>query len=126
MKKIDVQLNGKTIKGYAVLRKGILWLHANGETWTTETVARRRGRKSGASSSRNPGEILAPMPGRIIKITAAPGSSVSAGDVVIVMEAMKMEYTLKALAAGSVSEVRVTAGDQVALGAVLAKLEITK
>jgi acetyl/propionyl-CoA carboxylase alpha subunit len=126
MKQIEVEVNGQTVKGYAVMRGGVLWTHANGETWTTETSSKRRGGRAGAASTANPGEITAPMPGKIIKISAPVGSEVKAGDVIIVMEAMKMEYTLKAQAAGRVSEVRSAAGDQVTLGAVLAKLEISK
>ncbi len=126
MKMIEVEVNGRMVRGYAVVRGGVLWTHANGRTWTTETGSKRRGSKAGAGASSNPSEITAPMPGKIIKISAPVGSDVAAGDVVIVMEAMKMEYTLKAQAAGRVAEISATAGDQVTLGAVLAKLELEK
>ena len=126
MKLVEVEVNGRTVKGYAVMRGGVLWTHADGETWTTETGSKRRGGRAGASSMSNPGEITAPMPGKIIKISAPVGSIVKPGDVVIVMEAMKMEYTLKAQAAGKVSAIHSAAGDQVMLGAVLAKLEIAR
>jgi biotin carboxyl carrier protein len=128
MKQIEVEVDGRTVKGYAVLRGGVLWTHAEGETWTTDVGGKRRGSSSSraGSGSVNPGEITAPMPGKIIKISAPQGSQVAAGDVVIVMEAMKMEYTLKAGAAGRVSEIRTAAGEQVALGAVLAKIEVEK
>ena len=124
MKSITVEIDGRTVKGFAVLKNGVLWTHVNGETWTTETGPRRRGGKKSGSSSANPAEITAPMPGKIIKISAAQGSQVALGDVVIVMEAMKMEYTLKAQAAGRVGEIRAQAGEQVLLGQVLVKLEI--
>lgn len=126
MKMVEVEINGRPVKGYAVLRGGVLWTHANGQTWTTETGARRRGGKASGGATQNPGEINAPMPGKVIKISAPIGSVVKPGDVVIVMEAMKMEYTLKAQAVGRVSEIRAQAGEQVALGAVLAKLELEK
>ncbi len=126
MREIEVEVNGKMVKGYAVMRGGVLWTHANGETWTTETGSKRRGGKASGSSAQNPGEITAPMPGKIIKISAPAGATVKAGDVVIVMEAMKMEYTLKAQAAGMVGEIRAQAGDQVTLGAVLAKIAVEK
>lgn len=126
MKQIEVEVNGCPVKGYAVMRGGVLWTHANGETWTTEAGPKRRGGRAGAAAASNPSEITAPMPGKIIKISAPEGSVVKAGDVVIVMEAMKMEYTLKAQAAGRVSAIRAQAGDQVTLGAILANLEIMK
>jgi len=124
MRIIEIEVNGKTVKGYAVMRGGVLWTHANGETWTTETGSKRRGGKAGGGLSQNPGEIAAPMPGKIIKISAPEGTVVKSGDVIIVMEAMKMEYTLKAQASGYVSEIRAQAGDQVTLGAVLAKIAV--
>ena len=124
MKQVEVEVNGRPVKGYAVMRSGVLWTHVNGETWATETGSKRRGGRAGAASSANPNEITAPMPGKIIKISAPLGTDVNVGDVVIVMEAMKMEYTLKAQAAGRVSAVSAVAGDQVTLGAVLAKLEL--
>lgn len=126
MKLIEVEVNGRPVKGYAVMRGGVLWTHAGGETWTTDVGPKRRGGRAGASATSNPSEITAPMPGKIIKISAPEGSAVKAGDVVIVMEAMKMEYTLKAQAAGRVGAIRAQAGDQVTLGAVLATLEIGK
>lgn len=124
IKQIEVDIDGRTVKGYAVQKNGVLWTHLNGETWTTETSSRRtRGGRGGAGAAANPNEIAAPMPGKIIKISAAKGAKVASGDVVIVMEAMKMEYTLKAQAAATVADVMVQPGEQVALGQVLAKLE---
>jgi 3-methylcrotonyl-CoA carboxylase alpha subunit len=67
--------------------------------------------------------IRAPMPGRVVLVQAAPGQSVNAGDVVLVIEAMKMELALKAPRDGVVAEVRAIAGDFVEADAVLAKLE---
>jgi 3-methylcrotonyl-CoA carboxylase alpha subunit len=64
------------------------------------------------------------MPGKIVKVVSEVGTSVKGGDVVIVMEAMKMEYTLKAAADGVVKSVNCLAGDQVALGATLVLLEL--
>lgn len=125
LKVIEVEFEGRLVKGYAVQKNGVLWMHAEGETWTAETGrARKGGGKSKAGSSANPGEILAPMPGKIIKISAPVGQAVAKGDVVMVMEAMKMEYTLKAAVAGVVSEIKCAAGDQVPLGALLAKLDV--
>lgn len=125
MKSIEVEIDGRVVKGFAALKNGILWTHVNGETQATDTAPRRRGGKKSGSSTVNPSQITAPMPGKIIKISAPQGSHVALGDVVIVMEAMKMEYTLKAQAAGRVSEIRAQVGDQVPLGQMLAKLELT-
>ncbi len=123
MKTLEFEFEGRTIKGFTAQKNGVLWLHAEGDTWTVDVSGRaRRGSKAGVSASENPGEIHAPMPGKIIKIMTPQGSKVAKGDVVIVMEAMKMEYTLKAGVDGIVGEVGCAAGDQVPLGQLLAKV----
>jgi biotin carboxyl carrier protein len=59
------------------------------------------------------------MPGKVIKVGAAQGDMVSEGDSLIVMEAMKMEHTLRAPHRGTVTSVFCAPGDQVEAGAVL-------
>ncbi len=65
------------------------------------------------------GSLTAPMPGTVLRVTAAVGDEVKAGDALVVLEAMKMEHGVKAVADGTVTEVLVEAGDQVDAGAVL-------
>ncbi len=69
------------------------------------------------------GSLLAPMPGAVVQVVVETGQQVSAGDPVVVLEAMKMQHTLRAPADGVVSELAVTAGAQVESGAVLAVIE---
>ena len=69
-----------------------------------------------------PGSLLAPMPGTVVRVEVAAGDRVAAGARVVVMEAMKMEHTITAPAAGTVTEIRVAAGEQVDGGALLAVL----
>ena len=69
------------------------------------------------------GVILAPMPGTVLDVRATEGQAVDEGDVLGAMEAMKMELTLKAPFAGTVTAVDVAAGEQVALGARLFLVE---
>ncbi len=66
-----------------------------------------------------PGSTVAAMPGTIVSVAVAVGDEVSAGDVLLVMEAMKMELAVTASTPGVVSSVDVTAGDTVEAGAVL-------
>ena len=65
------------------------------------------------------GSLLAPMPGTVVAVPVAEGAQVSAGDPVVVLEAMKMQHTIKAPVDGVVSDL-VGAGQQVAAGDVLA------
>ncbi|MEL7092220.1 MAG: biotin/lipoyl-containing protein, partial [Pseudomonadota bacterium] len=67
--------------------------------------------------------ILAPMPGLVSAILAQPGDEVAQGQSLAVLEAMKMEHQLAALAAGRVAEVLVAQGDQVTAGAPLIRME---
>jgi propionyl-CoA carboxylase alpha chain len=69
------------------------------------------------------GALVAPMPGKVLKLLAAEGDRVEAGDVVAVLEAMKMEHELTAPAGGTLSELRVVEGEQVDSGAVLGVIE---
>ena len=69
------------------------------------------------------GSLLAPMPGTVVSVRAEPGREVVAGDVVLVLEAMKMQHTVTAPHDGTVSEINVEPGTQVASGQVLAVVE---
>ena len=63
---------------------------------------------------------VAPMPGSVVRVEATAGQRVSAGQPVLVLEAMKMEHQIRAPADGLVAEVLVGPGDQVQAGDVLA------
>jgi 3-methylcrotonyl-CoA carboxylase alpha subunit len=63
--------------------------------------------------------VVAPMPGRVVRVEVAPGDTVQAGQGLAVVEAMKMENEVTSPAAGVVSAVRAAAGDVVESGAVL-------
>jgi acetyl/propionyl-CoA carboxylase alpha subunit len=65
------------------------------------------------------GSLLAPMPGKIVRVNVREGDPVADGDELVVLEAMKMEHRVLAPQAGRVAEVRVAAGDTVDAGAVL-------
>ncbi|PZQ19744.1 MAG: 3-methylcrotonyl-CoA carboxylase [Rhodanobacter denitrificans] len=67
--------------------------------------------------------VLAPMPGRIVAVRTAVGAEVAEGDELLVMEAMKMELTLRAPRAGTISAVQAAAGDFVEADAILVRFE---
>jgi acetyl/propionyl-CoA carboxylase alpha subunit len=69
------------------------------------------------------GSLLAPMPGLVRRVLVEVGAVVTAGQPLLVLEAMKMEQTVAAPAAGAVAELRAKAGEQVAAGQVLAVVE---
>ncbi len=69
------------------------------------------------------GSLLAPMPGTVVKVVAEVGDAVATGDVVLVIEAMKMQHTVTAPHDGTVTEITIQPGAQVAAGEVLAVVE---
>ncbi|MGZ4428090.1 MAG: acetyl/propionyl/methylcrotonyl-CoA carboxylase subunit alpha [Nocardioidaceae bacterium] len=69
------------------------------------------------------GSLLAPMPGSVVAVAVAAGDPVTAGQPVLVLEAMKMQHTVSAPHDGVVTELPVRVGDQVASGAVLAVVQ---
>jgi propionyl-CoA carboxylase alpha chain len=72
---------------------------------------------------REPGSLVARMPGSVVRIAAARGERVRSGQPIVVLEAMKMEHQIMSPADGLVAEVRVALGDQVQAGDVLAIVE---
>ena len=68
-------------------------------------------------------KISAPMPGRVVKVLKGIGETVSEGEGLIIVEAMKMESELKSSIDGKVTEVSVKDGDTVDLGAPLITVE---
>jgi acetyl/propionyl-CoA carboxylase alpha subunit len=69
------------------------------------------------------GSLVAPMPGNVIRLGAAVGDTVTAGQPLIWLEAMKMEHTITAPTDGVLTQLDVTTGQQVEVGAVLARVE---
>lgn len=67
-------------------------------------------------------KVNAPMPGKILSVKASVGQAVKKGDVLMILEAMKMENEIVASADGTVASIDAAAGDSVEAGAVLATL----
>ena len=77
-------------------------------------------RFAGPTAADRGGSLLAPMPGLVVRVLAEAGAAVTAGQPLVVLEAMKMEHEVTAPAAGIVTELRAAAGQQVEAGQVLA------
>ena len=78
-----------------------------------------KGEALGKVVHKGPLKLIAPMPGKIVKVLVQEGEAVEAGRGVLVMEAMKMENELKASKAGTVREIKVKEGQAVEMGALL-------
>ncbi|SDK04285.1 propionyl-CoA carboxylase alpha chain [Nocardioides sp. YR527] len=87
------------------------------------TVLRKRPRFTDPATQTQPGSLLAPMPGSVVSVLAEAGSSVTEGQPLLVLEAMKMQHTVTAPTDGVLAQINVKPGSQVAAGEVLAVVE---
>jgi len=82
-----------------------------------------RARQASVVDEKGPRKILAPMPGRVVRLLAAEQSEVEAGQGIVVVEAMKMQNEIKSPKKGIVKKIMATAGAAVNAGDVLAIVE---
>jgi acetyl-CoA/propionyl-CoA carboxylase biotin carboxyl carrier protein len=92
------------------------WVHLDGTTRAVTALPATRAANGGTAHD---GDVLSPMPGAIISLPAAAGAAVVRGEVLVVVEAMKMEHALTAPHDGRVATVPVRVGDQVSVGQLL-------
>jgi len=104
---------------------GEVLVRLDGRSVTALVDGRRTGRASADGATHPGGEqpVVAPMPGRVVRLLVARGDDVAARQGVVVVEAMKMENELRSPKAGRVKEVAVTAGASVEAGRVLIVIE---
>ena len=116
--KITVEVGGKRLE---VVLPADLMLAQAGEV--KGGPRRTRGVRGGPAPSGGGDTLISPMQGTIIKIAVADGERVAAGDVIVVLEAMKMEQPLTAHKDGTVNGLAVTVGQTVTAGAPICELK---
>ena len=82
-----------------------------------------RGRRAAASAGTGPIRLLAPMPGKVLRVLKAEGAEVEAGEGVVVVEAMKMQNEIRSPRKGVVRKILAAAGTAVIAGEALAVVE---
>lgn len=107
------------------MTRGELLVTLDGRSVAVTVNGQRTGRASTQAGAQAAGEhtVVAPMPGRVVRILVKPGDDVAARQGVIVVEAMKMENELLSPRAGRVKDVSVTAGTLVDAGRILVVIE---
>ena len=104
-------------RAFRVSRRADHWfVHAVGGSFTLVELPRFPEKQTSVA----PGSCVAPMPGKVVTVVALEGTAVAAGDVLVVLEAMKMEHSVRAPEAGIVKQLLVSEGEQVEADAVLA------
>ena len=102
--------------GYdVVLAEDVLHVELRGASQAASAVARK--------ADAGPARVLAPMPGRLVRVLVQPGQQVQAGEGLLVMEAMKMENELRSPRSGRVAELPVREGQAVETAALLVVVE---
>jgi acetyl-CoA carboxylase biotin carboxylase subunit len=125
---IGVLIDGQQSDAHAPLnavrlKSGDIAVFDHGETWTLSLYDPfAAAEEQGSAGDR----ISAPMPGKVIQVLVRPGEKVKRGQPLAVLEAMKMEHTLSAIADAVVESVEVAQGDQLAEGAVLVRFTTEK
>ncbi len=122
MKEQRFELNGRVHKVRSMKIGADVWLHVDGRTYVVAPEAKKKSASAGGVESATD-SVESPMPGKILKINAKVGDLVEANQVLIVMEAMKMEYSLTSAIKGKVKIVKAKEGEQVELNQVLIEVE---
>jgi acetyl-CoA/propionyl-CoA carboxylase biotin carboxyl carrier protein len=102
--------------------EAVVWIGEGGDAWTFRVPVRHRIHRPDEPDS-DGGDLRSPMPGSVVVVAKQAGDAVAEGEVVAVVEAMKMEYPLVSPVAGTVAQVLVGVGSQVVRDQVVAVVE---
>jgi len=109
----------------AAQANGVMHLEVRGRRYAAEVRDPRafRGRRAAAGASAGPCNLVAPMPGKVVRLLKAEGAQVEAGEGVVVVEAMKMQNEIRSPRKGVVKKILVAAGAAVSAGETLVVVE---
>jgi biotin carboxyl carrier protein len=120
----SVLLDGRSYEARVEEHPGLLVVVIDGYRFEIDVRDPRRfRRRSGAAGAGGIHTVSAPMPGKVVRVLAAPGDAVEAGQGLLVVEAMKMQNEMKAPRSGKVASISAKEGATVVAGEVLATIE---
>ena len=114
--RLKLTVNGVTKFAHSTKVGDVWWVHIDGHVFCIEKT------EAGSNDDDSQGGMVAPMPGKIIDVLVEQGQSVTAGDLLLVLEAMKMEHRIVANMDGVIGMLKLTPGDQVQQGDVLVEI----
>jgi acetyl-CoA/propionyl-CoA carboxylase biotin carboxyl carrier protein len=112
--RVTVEVNGRRLEV-------VVPAHGGPDQGARRMLRRRMAGLQGVAAASSGDEVVCPMPGSVVKV-AAPGDRVDLGDLVVVIEAMKMEQPVAAHRAGVVTDLAVAVGDAVSSGQVICRI----
>ncbi|WP_407070177.1 acetyl/propionyl/methylcrotonyl-CoA carboxylase subunit alpha [Mumia qirimensis] len=116
---VTVEVGGKRLE--VVLPGGLGAVAGAAAAGGAKKPKRAAGKKAGAAAGGD--ALVSPMQGTIVKVAVEEGQAVAEGDLVVVLEAMKMEQPLNAHKAGTITGLTATAGETVTAGAVVVEIK---
>lgn len=115
--KLDVLIEGKRVTAYISSDNAKCWVTVNGQTFMLTKSSGGRGHQHAA------GKLMAPMPGQIRALNVSEGETVTKGQTLLILEAMKMEIRVQAPRDGTVKKLLVKQGQTVEREQILVEIE---
>ena len=119
VEELDLVLDGRPVRAVVARLRDRIHVAVDGHAAVFERVDDSR---AGAGGGAGSGAVMAPMPGKVVKVLVAAGDAVTAGQPLVVVEAMKMETTLVAEIDGTVATLAAEPGAMVDAGALLVQI----
>ena len=120
---LSLLIDGRSYEAGIEKRPGGYTVVLDDDVVAVDLAEAARGAAAPVKKAGGPVRIVAPMPGKLVRVLVTPGQAVEAGQGLVVIEAMKMENELKAPRAGRVKDVPARDGQPVDAGALLVVLE---
>ena len=114
--RLKLTINGAEKFAHSAKVGDVWWVHLDGHVFCIEKT------EPGSNSDDAEGGMVAPMPGKILEVLVEQGQSVASGDLLLVMEAMKMEHRIVANVDGVIAMMNLKEGDQVQQGDILVEI----
>ena len=118
---LDLLIDGRPVSATVSSDDAKRWVTVNGQTWVLTKSS--GGRKSSGHGGHAAGELVAPMPGLVRAVQVAEGDSVTKGQTLVIVEAMKMEIKIVAPRDGAIKSLKVSQGQTVERDQILVKIE---
>ncbi len=126
--KRKLTVDGEEFEVEIELKEGLWEVSVDGKTYSIESdsvskVGPRKKKKSSGKLAGGSGTVTSAIPGKVVSILVTEGDNVAPGDVVVVLEAMKMQNEIKAAVGGLVKKVSCEAGERVEANVPLLEIE---